>query len=275
LVRRAYDFGSSAETVVVFRVGIPAALFLCWTAVVAIRARGVPRCSREVFAFAAAYGLVLLVINFLELEALERVPVALVVLIVALAPLWISLASWFLWGAPLGWHGALAIVFAVAGTALIMGSPSGRLDTLGFLLSLGTSVLSGGLYLLLERKLSAPSPQLVIAIGTGVATITAILIAPTALTDELNSGGSRIGAVVGAGLAGGVALLLILIGIRSSSAFVAGIAIACEPIFAAVLAWRILGETLTAAQLAGGALALVGLGIALSAPIQPRKPLAA
>jgi drug/metabolite transporter (DMT)-like permease len=39
------------------------------------------------------------------------------------------------------------------------------------------------------------------------------------------------------------------------------------------LAWLILDEKLSALQLAGGAIALVGLGIALTAPSFPKAPL--
>jgi drug/metabolite transporter (DMT)-like permease len=45
---------------------------------------------------------------------------------------------------------------------------------------------------------------------------------------------------------------------------VAGVAVTCEPVFAGLLAWWILGETLSTLQLLGGAVALCGLALALS-----------
>ena len=273
LVRRAYDFGSSPETVVVLRVAVPGLAFVLWVAAAAVRSRSLPRLGRNLLFFAALYGLLLLVINLFELKALDRMPVALVILIIALVPLWISLASWILWHVPLGRRGALAVVVAIAGTALVVGAPSGRVDALGIVFSLVTSVLSAALYLLVERRLSEPPPQVVIAIGAAVAAVVAIGVEPHALPDELGSGGERALLVLGAGLGVSLTMLLSLIGIRHSSAFVAGIAVACEPIFAGVLAWWILDETLSALQVAGGAIALVGLGIALAAPAFPRVPL--
>ena len=272
LVRRAYDFGSSPETVVVMRVAVPALAFGLWMTVAAMRSRSLPRLSKDALVFAALYGLVLLVINLFELKALDRIPVALVILIIALVPLWISIASWLLWRVPLGRRGALAMVIALGGTALIVGSPSGRVDGLGLVFSLATSVLSAGLYLLLERRLSEPPPQLVIAVGAVVATVAAVAAEPHALAEELGSGGHRAGLVIGAGLGLSLTMLLSMIGIRRSSAFVAGVAVTCEPIFAGLLAWLVLDETLTALQLAGGAVALLGLGLALTAPTSRGAP---
>lgn len=256
----------------VLRVAVPALAFVLWLAADAVRSRSLPRLDRKLVFFAALYGLLLLVINLFELKALDRIPVALVILIVALVPLWISMASWILWRVPVGRRGVLAVAIAIAGTALVVGAPSGRIDALGIVFSLATSVLAAALYLLLERRLSEPPPQVVIAIGAIIASIVAIGVEPQALPDELGSGAERALLVLGAGLGISLTMLLSLIGIRRSSAFVAGVAVACEPIFAGILAWWILDETLSALQLAGGAFVLVGLGIALAAPSFPKAP---
>ena len=257
------------------RVAVPALAFVLWIAAAAMRSRSLPRLRRDVLVFAALYGLLLLVINWFELKALDRVPVALVILIVALVPLWISIASWLLWRVPLARRGVLAIVIALGGTALVAGSPSGRVDGIGIVFSLAASVLAAGLYLLLERLLSEPPVQLVIAVGAAVATAVAVAVEPHAVADELGSGGHRAGLVIGAGLGLSLTMLFSIIGIRRSSAFVAGVAVTCEPIFAGLLAWLVLHQTLTAVQLAGGAVALLGLGLALTSPTSRGAPVGA
>jgi drug/metabolite transporter (DMT)-like permease len=113
----------------------------------------------------------------------------------------------------------------------------------------------------------------VIAVGTLTATVVAVVVEPGALAEELSDGGPRTGLVLGAGLGVTATLLLTLIAIRHSSAFVAGVAVACEPIFAGLMAWWILDESLSRLQLVGGAVALCGLALALtqSASAQPRS----
>jgi drug/metabolite transporter (DMT)-like permease len=273
LARRAYDFGSSPETITVIRVAVPALVFGTWFAVIGWRSGAVTRLGWRVLALMVAYGLTLLIINMFELKALERVPVAVVVLVVALVPLWISLISWLLWRVPLGLRGGLAVAAALGGTALVVGAPGGEIDLLGLAFSFATSVLSAGLYLLVERGLHRVSPPAIIAVGALAATAVAVSVEPGALPDELGGGGHRTALALGAGLGVTVTMILTLVAIRHSSAFVAGVAVACEPIFAGLLAWWILGERLSGFQLLGGAVALTGLVLALTqfanSPPQP------
>jgi drug/metabolite transporter (DMT)-like permease len=264
LVRRAFDFGSDPETLVAIRVAVPAAVFATWALAAGLLGRPRRRLSRTALACCVVYGLLLLVVNLFELRALERIPVALVILIIALVPLWISLASRLLWGTRLGRRGGAALVVALGGTALVVGSPAGGLDAVGIAFSLGASMLSAGVYLLLERTLRDVAPRTVIALGGSVATAAAVAFEPRALEVELATDAARTGLVLGAGLAVSLTMLLSIVGIRHSSAFVAGVAVTCEPVFAGLLAWWILGETLSTLQLLGGAVALCGLALALS-----------
>ncbi len=245
LARRAYDFGATPETVAVMRLALPAAVFVPWAVFLVLRSRSFRGLGPRTAALAGTYGLILLAINVFELTALDRIPVAIVILIIALMPLWISIFSWVLWRVPLGKRGLVALVAAFAGTALIVGNPSGRLDLPGVAISVAASVMSAGLYLLLERGLHSPPPQLVLAVGAAVGTVGALALQPHAFSSEFGNGTERAALVLGAGLAVSATMLLTLIGIRNSSAFVAGVAVACEPVFAGILAWLILDETLS------------------------------
>lgn len=263
LARKAYDFGSSPEAVAVVRVAVPACVFGAWLAVAGWRSAG-DWINRRTTVPMVAYGLLLLVVNVFELKALERVPVAVVILVVALVPVWISLASWLVWRTGISGRALLAVAAALGGTALVVGGPGAGIDPMGLAFSFATSVLSAALYLLIERSLSGSPPQAVIALGALAATAAAVSLQPGALSEELSGGGPRAGLVLGAGLGVTVTMLLTLVAIRHSSAFVAGVAVACEPVFAGLLAWWVLGERLSGLQLLGGALALGGLALALS-----------
>ena len=162
---------------------------------------------------------------------------------------------------------------ALIGTLLVVGAPSAAVSPDGIAFSFGASIVGAALYLLLERKLHEPSPLLIVAIGTSVATVIAIAIKPDGLSEELTNGSDRALLVIGAGAGGAAAVLLALVGIRHSSAFVAGIAVTCGPVFAGLLAWFVLGETLPPLQLLGGAIVLIGLAFAFAEMPQSSSPL--
>ena len=71
------------------------------------------------------------------------------------------------------------------------------------------------------------------------------------------------GAVLGVGLLGTLLPFALAVGaVRVISAATAGIAATAEPVFAAGFAWLLLGQHLTPAQLAGGALVVAGVVLA-------------
>jgi drug/metabolite transporter (DMT)-like permease len=80
-------------------------------------------------------------------------------------------------------------------------------------------------------------------------------------------------AVLGVGLVGTLAPFALAVGaVRVISAATAGIAATAEPVFAAGFAWLLLGQHLTPAQLAGGALVVAGVVLAQLAAARGRAP---
>ncbi|HEV8653626.1 MAG TPA: EamA family transporter [Actinomycetes bacterium] len=70
-------------------------------------------------------------------------------------------------------------------------------------------------------------------------------------------------AVLGVGIVGTLVPFFLAVGaVRVIPAATAGIAASSEPVFAAALAWLLLGQQLTAVQLAGGALVVAGVMLA-------------
>ena len=71
----------------------------------------------------------------------------------------------------------------------------------------------------------------------------------------------RLSLVGSSGMRVALSWLFLGIGIRGSSAFAASVAVALEPVFAALLAWALLSEGFTAPQALGGALVVTGVAI--------------
>jgi drug/metabolite transporter (DMT)-like permease len=81
------------------------------------------------------------------------------------------------------------------------------------------------------------------------------------------------GAVLGVGLVGTLLPFALAVGaVRVISAATAGIAATAEPVFAAGFAWLLLGQHLTPAQLAGGALVVAGVVLAQLAAARGHAP---
>ena len=82
-------------------------------------------------------------------------------------------------------------------------------------------------------------------------------------------------AVVGVGLVGTLLPFALAVGaVRVINAATAGIAATAEPVFAAGFAWLLLGQHLTPAQLAGGALVVAGVVLAQLAAARGHAPTA-
>jgi drug/metabolite transporter (DMT)-like permease len=80
-------------------------------------------------------------------------------------------------------------------------------------------------------------------------------------------------AVLGVGLVGTLVPFALAVGaVRVISAATAGIAATAEPVFAAGFAWLLLGQHLTPAQLAGGALVVTGVVLAQLAAARGGAP---
>lgn len=205
--------------------------------------------------------------------SLALIPVARSTLLVTTSPLFSGLAGRLLLGARLGVRFWTGLAVGLAGAVMVMGGPSalGGGALMGDLLALAGAALMAA-YLLLVEDLQ---PRLGTRRVVGWTTASAALVA--ALPVVLREGA----AAVPSGLAAwqsilGMALIPQLIGhtalnwsLHHFPAGVVGAATLLEPVFAAALAWWLLGETLTAFQMAGAVVLLGGVGLALTGAPSP------
>ncbi|MEW2554769.1 EamA family transporter [Streptomyces zhihengii] len=222
--------------------------------------------------------------------AISRIPVGVALLVEYLAPALVLGWVRFVQRRPVTRAAAFGVVLAVAGLACVVEVWAGlRFDALGLLLALGAACCQVGYFVLSDHGgggEDAPDPLGVIAYGLLVGTAVLTLVArPWSMDWSLLAGG--------AGMDGTEvpALLLIawivliatvaayvtgVVSVRRLSPQVAGVVACLEAVVATVLAWVLLGEHLSAPQILGGAVVLVGAFIAQSqAPKAPSGPVAA
>ncbi|MEV5446494.1 EamA family transporter [Streptomyces sp. NPDC052644] len=210
--------------------------------------------------------------------ALSRIPVGVALLIEYLAPALVLGWVRFVQRRPVTRAAALGVVLAVTGLACVVEVWSGlRFDLLGLILALGAACCQVGYFVLSDQGAGEErpvNPLGVIAYG--------LLVGAALLTVVARPWGMDWGVLAGTADLGGTpapALLLLgwivlvatvfayvtgVVSVRRLSPQVAGVVACLEAVIATVLAWVLLGEHLTAPQLAGGALVLVGAFIAQS-----------
>lgn len=192
-------------------------------------------------------------------------PVANATLLVNLAPLFVTLGAWLLFGQrarPLFW---LAMFLAWSGAALLVQASlaaSGR-QLLGDLLAVCAAVSYAGYLLAVSRARNAWSTASLMAVG---ASVTALVLLPfMLLSNEVRIPASGAGWVTLLALTLIAQLLgqgLITYALAHLPASFSSVGLLVQPMMAAVFAWAILGEALTATQAAGGIVVLAGIWLA-------------
>ena len=205
--------------------------------------------------------------------ALSRIPVGVALLIEYLAPALVLGWVRFVQKRPVTRAAAVGVVLAVGGLACVVEVWSGLgFDLLGLLLALGAACCQVGYFVLSDQGSDAgdeaPDPLGVIAYGllVGAAVLTVVARPWTMDWSVLGGTASMDGRPVAAVVllawivlvATVVAYVTGVVSVRRLSPQVAGVVACLEAVIATVLAWVLLGEHLSAPQIAGGAIVLVG-----------------
>ncbi|MFH8735264.1 EamA family transporter [Streptomyces sp. NPDC017964] len=217
--------------------------------------------------------------------AISRIPVGVALLIEYLAPALVLGWVRFVQRRPVTRAAALGVVLAVGGLACVVEVWAGlSVDLIGLLLALAAACCQVGYFVLSDQGSDAgdraPDPLGVIAYGllVGALVLTAV-VRPWGMDwSVLGGSASMNGTSVPAWLllcwivliATVIAYVTGVLSVRRLSPQVAGVVACLEAVIATVLAWVLLGEHLSAPQIVGGAVVLVGAFIAQSSA--PAKP---
>lgn len=205
--------------------------------------------------------------------SLSRIPVARSTLLVTTSPLFSGLAGRYLLKQRIGARFWPGLAVALAGAVMVMGGPStlGGSELSGDALALAGAALIAAYLLLVEDLQAKLGTRRVVGWTTWSA---ALALALPVLVRE-GAGAWPANARAWQSIVG-MALIPQLIGhtalnwsLHHFPAGIVGAATLLEPVFAAALAWWLLGETLTGFQIAGAGVLLAGVGVALSAAPKP------
>mgnify|MGYP006275677645 CR=1 FL=1 len=252
--------------------------FLVLLVVVAIIKPAALRIRRDEVVLLLAYGVLGVVMTqWLYFEAIARMPVGVSLLIEFTAPLWVAL--WFRFGwryptRPMVWF---ALVLALLGLALVAQVWQGfRLNTIGVLAAFGAALALALYYLLGDVALRRPQPRDPISLtmwGFGAGALFWVIAQPwwsfpwaklLGQGELIDSVDVPVWALSTYMVVFGTVLPFLLVVyslkyLRASQASVVGL---MEPLLAILVAWILLGETMSGVQLIGGAFILLGVFLA-------------
>ncbi|MCD9880449.1 EamA family transporter [Streptomyces guryensis] len=211
--------------------------------------------------------------------AISRIPVGVALLVEYLAPALVLGWVRFVQRRPVTRAAALGVVLAAGGLACVVEVWSGlSFDAIGLLLALGAACCQVGYFVLSDQGSEAgddaPDPLGVIAYGLLIGSVVLTAAArPWTMDWSVLTGTARMdGTPVAAFLLLAWIVLIStvlsyvtgVLSVRRLSPQVAGVVACLEAVVATVLAWVLLGEHLSAPQIVGGGVVLVGAFIAQS-----------
>lgn len=238
------------------------------------------RLTRRELPLLIGYGLSgFFLVPMLYFVAISRLPVGIALLFEYTAPLFVALWARFAQQArvrPRLWAG---LALSLAGLACVAeiwrsaasGEGGSRLDGLGVAAGLGAAVLLAGYYILGARGVSRRDSLSLTCWAYGFSALAGMIVRPW-WSFPVESLGRTFGGVPVWLLCGYVVVLgsilpylLLATALRVLPATSVGILGMLEPVAAGAVAWLALGEVLNPAQLAGGALVLLGVALAETA----------
>jgi drug/metabolite transporter (DMT)-like permease len=254
-----YDAGGEAWTLLFLRFAVTGPVLV----VLALALRERPP-NRRVALLGASLGIFQIGVAYALFEGFERAPVALVTLLYFAYPLITAVGASLLYKEELGPRRAVILAVALAGVALTIGIPDSANwvgIVLGLVAGLCVSVLIlSSRYLMVARGVSPIA--LSALMFTSPAILLALLIPARAPSFDL-SGEAWGWAVAAVFVAAAIPITLFYSGVRRAGATAAGLLSTVEPVVSVLLAYAVLGESLSTLQFIGGTLIIISV-IALS-----------
>jgi len=255
--------------------------FLFLLAFVAVNRPGRLKIHRKEWPFLVAYGIFgVAMTQYLFFVALRYLPVGIALLIEFTAPVFVALWFRFVLKEPTRRSVWLALTVALLGLALVAEVWRGfSFEVIGLAAALGAAFALSAHYLITDRQMRQPAPRDPVSLtmwGFGFASLFWVVVQPWRSFPWSELSGTSdpaLGPILGDRPLGVLSVWMIIMGtvvpfwlvvasmrhLRASQASVIGLT---EPLLAIVIAWMVLSEALSWAQLLGGALILLGVVLA-------------
>ncbi len=263
-----------------------AATALILLGITALTRPGALRIGRRELGFLALYGVTgIAMVQWLYFVALSRMPVGIALLFEYTAPLMVALWVRFVQKQPVRSRLWLGLAFALGGLALVAQFWKGMtLDPIGLVSAVGAGAALASYYLMGEHGQRDRDPISLMGFTFGFSAALWAIVSPwwtfpfSRLVDTVALPGALPGSsplwlmVLWIIVLGTVApFLLVLLAVGRLGPARVGLIGMLEPVSAGIIAWVLLGESLTTVQVIGSLIVLVGIALAETAR-QPAQP---
>lgn len=277
--------GLSPQHVASARVGIAAAVLLIGVALIK---PSILRVRRDQLRLLVAYGLAgVALVQLMFFIAVSRLPVGIAMLLEYTSPVLVAFWVRFVRKVRLPMLSWIGIALAFLGLALVAQVwTSLELDGVGLLAGIGAALCSAAYYLLGERGASEHHPIGMVTWGMVVGALGLFVVAPpwtmpfAAVRTTSTFGGAEVPVwallITVALISTALAYTLSISSLRHLPSTVASVLALSEPIVATLIAWLMLGETLSPDQIIGMVVLLSGAAlvqVASHGPVTPADPL--
>jgi drug/metabolite transporter (DMT)-like permease len=270
IAKRAFDLGVPPETLAEWRILFAFLVFLAMT--LAFKRADLLAVRRQDLPLVAVFGLLgVLAVQLVYYEAIQRIPIGVALVIEYTAPLLI-LGFWRLRGRHVGLGLWLAGVLTLAGCYFVVGAYDAQLrevNAFGALLAAIDAVILAAYFLLTERLVRRYTSWTLLCVGFGAAALAWSIARPPWTLPWSRLGGEIGWYVLGVVFIATVIPYLFSVGaLRLIPAARVGLTSTAEPVIAAVAAWLLIGQSLGALQVLGGAIVIVGILVAQSVRVR-------
>jgi drug/metabolite transporter (DMT)-like permease len=229
--------------------------------------------GRRIALVAASLGVCQFGVAYALFEGYARAPIALVTLLYFAYPIVIVVGAALLFGEELGRRRASILAVALAGVALTVGVPRSA-TWAGVLLGLVAGLCVACLILSSRHLLTRhPLSPLVLAALMFTSPAVALALAVPARAPDLSlSAGAWGWALCAVFVAAVVPIAVFYTAVQRTEAGAVGLLSTAEPLVSVLLAYAVLGESLGARQLAGGALIVLSVLVLSLLPAREHRP---
>jgi drug/metabolite transporter (DMT)-like permease len=252
-VKHGYAEGADPESVLAARLLVAAPLVVL---ALPFLLSGPGRVGLGALAAAVASGALIWLSVRAELEGLARLPAGALALVLATAPVFVTLLDWIAVGRVPSRFDRGAMLAIVGGVAVMAAPVGSAVNLLGVLAGLVSAMGFAGFLFLVGRNPRVAAAQ-AFPLGMIGAGLMVAVTDPTAVT--VLGSGLPAWLVLSLGASGAGWALLLGIGLGATNAVTAALVVAVEPVVVTVLAYLILGEGLAARQIAGGLIVVAAL----------------
>jgi len=253
-----------------------AGAFACLAVFVALTTPGRLRIARDEIRLLVFYGIVgFAFVQWLYFVAIERLPIGIGLLLEFTAPVLVALWARLVWHEPVRRRVWAALALALAGLCLVTQVwEDVRLDTVGVVAGIVASVSLATYFLAGEHATARRDALSLTCLSLGIAALFLAILQPwwrfpfdelgRTVSLELDGASTPVWILCLWVIVPGTVFpfVLSLSALRHLPATRVSIVAMSEVVLGALVAWAWLGETLTAVQLVGGGVALVGIVLA-------------